>query len=45
MVWILGLLIVGALLVCRRGPIGVVKMVGFGMLAVVMVTAVIYWPR
>ena len=45
MVWMLGLLVVGALLVCRRGPIGVVKVLGFGMLAVVMVTALMYWPR
>ena len=45
MVWMLGLLVVGSLLVCRRGPIGVVKVLGFGMLAVVMVTALMYWPR
>ena len=45
MVWMIGLLVVGALLVCRRGPIGVVKVLGFGMLAVVMVTALMYWPR
>ena len=45
MVWMIGLLVVGALLVCRRGPIGMVKVIGFGMLAVVLVSAVIYWPR
>ena len=45
MVWMIGLLVVGSLLVCRRGPIGVVKVLGFGMLAVVMVTALMYWPR
>ncbi len=45
MLWMLGLLVVGSLLVCRRGPIGVVKVLGFAMLAVVMATAVIYWPR
>ncbi len=45
MVWMLGLLVVGALLVCRPGRVGVVKSLGFGMLAIVMVTALMYWPR
>ena len=44
MVWMIGLLVVGSLLVCRRGMDGL-KWIGFGMLGVVMVAAIVYWPR
>ena len=44
MVYMLGCLVVGVLLVCRRG-MDVFKIVGFGILAVVLVACVVYWPR
>ncbi len=44
MIWLIGLLAVGTILVCRRG-MDTWKMAGFGMLGVVLVWCVFNWPR
>jgi len=41
---VLGLLAVGIILVVRRG-MDTLKMVGFGMLGVVLVWCLLNWPR
>ncbi len=42
--WVLGLLIVGVIFVVRRG-MDTLKMVGFGMLGIVLVWCLFNWPR
>lgn len=43
MVWILGLLVVGSLLACRRGGNGGFRALGLGLLVVVLVAALVNW--
>ena len=45
MIWLIGLLVIAGLLVCRPGRVDGVKTFGFGLLAVVVIAALMYLPR